>query len=78
MELTAASQQQTLDHDRLDAEDRWNLVEDFKWIKSEPSPNWSLLGPDSGVPEEVWTEIVPGGPCWSSDEILRAVNILKS
>lgn len=54
------------------------MVEDFKWIKSEPSPNWSLLGQDAGVPESVWTEIVPGGPCWSSDEILRAVNILKS
>ncbi|KAL4926910.1 putative tubulin-specific chaperone c [Aspergillus undulatus] len=69
---------QTLDHDRLDSEDRWNLVEDFKWIKPEPSPNWSLLGQDASVPEEVWTEIVPGGPCWSSDEILRAVNILKT
>ncbi|KAL4796926.1 tubulin binding cofactor C-domain-containing protein [Aspergillus venezuelensis] len=69
---------QTLDHDRLDSEDRWNCVEDFKWIKPEPSPNWSLLGQEAGVPEEVWTEIVPGGPCWSSDQILRAVNILKS
>ncbi|KAL2827093.1 tubulin binding cofactor C-domain-containing protein [Aspergillus pseudoustus] len=67
----------TLDHDRLDTDDRWSLVEDFKWIKPEPSPNWSLLGQDDGVPQEVWTEIVPGGPCWSSDEILRAVNILK-
>ncbi|KAL2815496.1 tubulin binding cofactor C-domain-containing protein [Aspergillus granulosus] len=68
---------QALDHDRLDTDDRWSLVEDFKWIKPEPSPNWSLLSQDDGVPEEVWTEIVPGGPCWSSDEILRAVNILK-
>lgn len=67
--------QQSLDHARLDTDDRWNLVEDFKWIKSEPSPNWSLLGQDAGVPEEVWAEIVPGGPCWSLDEILRAVNI---
>ncbi|KAL3482443.1 tubulin binding cofactor C-domain-containing protein [Aspergillus californicus] len=66
---------QPLDHDRLDTDDHWNLVEDFKWIKSEPSPNWSLLGQDAGVPEEVWAEIVPGGPCWSLDEILRAVNI---
>ncbi|KAL4948282.1 tubulin binding cofactor C-domain-containing protein [Aspergillus filifer] len=68
---------QALDHDRPDSEDRWNCVEDFKWIKPEPSPNWSLLGQEAGVPEEVWTEIVPGGLCWSSDQILRAVNILK-
>ncbi|KAL5337325.1 tubulin binding cofactor C-domain-containing protein [Aspergillus crustosus] len=68
---------QALDHDRLDTEDRWNVVEDFKWIKPEPSPNWSLLGQDAAVPEEVWTEIVPGGPCWTSDQILRAVKILE-
>ncbi|KAL4901397.1 hypothetical protein BDW74DRAFT_160395 [Aspergillus multicolor] len=68
----------TLENDRLDADDRWNQVEDFKWIKPEPSPNWSLLGQEAGVPEEVWTEIVPGGPGWSSDQILRAVNILQS
>ncbi|KAI9376269.1 tubulin binding cofactor C-domain-containing protein [Aspergillus egyptiacus] len=66
---------QTLDHDRLDTDDRWNQVEDFKWIKPEPSPNWSLLGQEAGVPEEVWAEIVPGGPGWSLDEILGAVNI---
>ncbi|KKK16699.1 hypothetical protein P175DRAFT_0535824 [Aspergillus ochraceoroseus IBT 24754] len=67
-----------LDHDRPDCEDCWNQVEDFKWIKPEPSPNWSLLGPDGGVPEEVWAEIVPGGPGWSLDDILRAIKIDKN
>ncbi|KAH8426830.1 putative tubulin-specific chaperone c [Aspergillus melleus] len=67
-----------LDHDRPDTEDRWNQVEDFKWIKPEPSPNWSLLGGDDAVPEEVWAEIVPGGPGWSLEDILRATNIVKA
>ncbi|KAA8645991.1 hypothetical protein EYZ11_004019 [Aspergillus tanneri] len=64
-----------LDHDRPDAEDCWSQVEDFKWIKPEPSPHWSLLSADEAVPEEVWAEIVPGGPGWSLDDILRATNI---
>ncbi|PYH39130.1 putative tubulin-specific chaperone c [Aspergillus neoniger CBS 115656] len=65
----------TLDHDRPDDEDHWSQVEDFKWIKPEPSPNWSLLDAEDAVPEEVWAEIVPGGPGWSLDDILRAINI---
>ncbi|KAJ5692497.1 hypothetical protein N7462_001920 [Penicillium macrosclerotiorum] len=42
-----------LDHERSDHEDRWSQVEDFKWIKPEPSPNWSLLDPMDAVPEGV-------------------------
>ncbi|KAJ5668147.1 uncharacterized protein N7477_006717 [Penicillium maclennaniae] len=43
-------------HDRPDHEDRWSQVEDFKWIKPEPSPNWSLLDPTDAIAEEVWAE----------------------
>jgi hypothetical protein len=64
-------------HDRPDHEDRWSQVEDFKWIKPEPSPNWSLLDPSDAVPEEVWAEIVPGGPGWSLDDILHAIKLVK-
>ncbi|EAW09483.1 putative tubulin-specific chaperone c [Aspergillus clavatus NRRL 1] len=66
-----------LDHDRRDNEDRWSQVEDFKWIKPEPSPNWSLLSSEESIPEQVWAEIVPGGPGWSLDDILRAIKIVK-
>ncbi|KAJ5161105.1 Tubulin binding cofactor C [Penicillium capsulatum] len=67
----------SLDHGRPDHEDRWSQVEDFKWIKPEPSPNWSLLDPTDAVPEEVWAEIVPGGPGWSLDDILHAIKLIK-
>ncbi|OQE90828.1 hypothetical protein PENNAL_c0011G07024 [Penicillium nalgiovense] len=67
-----------LNHDRPDHEDRWSQVEDFKWIKPEPSPNWSLLDHNDAVPEEVWAEIVPGGPGWSLDDILHAINVVPS
>ncbi|OGE49772.1 hypothetical protein PENARI_c020G01020 [Penicillium arizonense] len=66
-----------LNHDRPDNEDRWSQVEDFKWIKPEPSPNWSLLDANDAVPEEVWAEIVPGGPGWSLEDILHAINLIK-
>ncbi|KGO48370.1 Tubulin binding cofactor C [Penicillium expansum] len=67
-----------LDHDCPDHEDRWSQVEDFKWIKPEPSPNWSLLDPNDAVPEEVWAEIVPGGPGWSLEDILHAVKVIQN
>ncbi|KKA20297.1 Tubulin-specific chaperone c [Rasamsonia emersonii CBS 393.64] len=60
-----------LDQNQPDDSDRWNQVEDFKWIKPEPSPNWSILDQNAAVPEEVWAEMVPGGPCWSLEDILR-------
>ena len=53
-------------------------MDDFKWIKPDPSPNWCILDPSDSVPEEVWAEIVPGGPGWSLDDILRAVKIVKA
>ncbi|KAI2720604.1 hypothetical protein CBS147332_3844 [Penicillium roqueforti] len=67
-----------LRHDRPDHEDRWSQVEDFKWIKQEPSPNWRLLDPNDAVPEEVWAEIVPGGPGWSLEDILHAINVVPN
>ncbi|OJJ48647.1 hypothetical protein ASPZODRAFT_130751 [Penicilliopsis zonata CBS 506.65] len=66
-----------LDQNHADHEDRWNQIEDFKWIKPEPSPNWSLLNQSECVPEEVWAEIVPGGPGWSLDDILRATKLIS-
>ncbi|KAJ5413646.1 hypothetical protein N7509_000273 [Penicillium cosmopolitanum] len=67
-----------LNHDHLDNQDHWNEVEDFKWIRPEPSRNWSLLGPGDVVPEEVWVEIVPGGPGWSLEDILHAIRLVKT
>lgn len=67
-----------MDHNQAGAEDRWNQVEDFKWIKPEPSPNWRLIPDADAVPEEVWAEIVPGGPGWSLEDILGALNLNKS
>ncbi|EEA18992.1 hypothetical protein TMatcc_010464 [Talaromyces marneffei ATCC 18224] len=66
-----------LDKNHPDNSDKWDQVEDFKWIKPEPSPNWSILDSNAAVSDEVWAEMVPGGPCWSLEDILRATKVLR-
>lgn len=56
---------------------QWDQVDDFNWLKADHSPNWSILAPQDAVLEEKWTEIVPGGPEWSLDNILQAVGVGK-
>ena len=58
-------------------EDLWDQVDDFKWLKAEHSPNWDILGPEDTVPDDTWREIVPGGPGWTFDDILKATKVIK-
>jgi tubulin-specific chaperone C len=58
-----------------DSKNLWDQVDDFKWLKSEPSPHWSVLPAEEKVPEETWREVVPGGPGWRVDDILKAVGV---
>jgi len=53
-----------------------NQVEDFKWIKPEPVP-LELPRSQRRRPRGVWAEMVPGGPCWSLEDILRATRVMK-
>ena len=53
----------------------WNQVDDFKWLKAEHSPNWSILPVEDTIPDEAWMEVVPGGPGWSLSDILRATKV---
>jgi hypothetical protein len=57
--------------------DLWSQIDDFKWLKSTPSPNWSLLQPEDIVPDDTWRKVVPGGRGWSLEDILRATRVLK-
>ncbi|KAI4136140.1 MAG: hypothetical protein LQ347_000069 [Umbilicaria vellea] len=56
---------------------QWDQVDDFRWLKMEHSPNWSVLPPEERVVDEVWRDIVPGGPGWSLDDVLKATNVIK-
>jgi len=60
-----------------DIENQWQSVDDFKWLRSEPSPNWSILEESKRITEDVWKNVVPGGPQYGPDDILQAVGIAK-
>ena len=55
------------------AKNLWDQVDDFKWLKAEASPHWSVLPEEKRVDERVWKEVVPGQPGIDLDEILNAV-----
>ena len=48
-----------------------------KWLKSEPSPNWSILPEEERLKEDVWTTVVPGGPGVGLDDILKKIGLGK-
>jgi hypothetical protein len=56
-------------------ENQWRNVDDFKWLRAEPSPNWSVLPEEKRIGEKVWKEVVPGGPSLGVEEILTAVGL---
>ncbi|KAH6606022.1 hypothetical protein Trco_005175 [Trichoderma cornu-damae] len=56
-------------------ENQWDQVDDFKWLKTTQSPNWTTLSEAQRLGEEVWTKIVPGQPGVSAEEILSKVGI---
>lgn len=73
--LISTNKIQAIDSNTHTPSDRWSEVEDFKWLKSEPSPNWSLLDDASAVSEDVWSNIASGAPRWSLDDILKAARV---
>jgi hypothetical protein len=60
------------------SKNQWDQVDDFKWLKTEPSPNWSVLPEEKILSEEIWTKVVCGNPSFSTDDILRKVGVLSS
>lgn len=56
---------------------QWQAVDDFKWLRAEPSPNWAVLEESKRVKEEIWRDVVPGGPGLSTEDVLRATGVLK-
>ncbi|KIN00845.1 hypothetical protein OIDMADRAFT_123615 [Oidiodendron maius Zn] len=56
---------------------QWDQVDDFKWLKAEPSPNWSIIPEGHRLQEDIWTTVVTGGPGVGLDDILKKVGIVK-
>ncbi|KAG5951556.1 hypothetical protein E4U53_002810 [Claviceps sorghi] len=56
---------------------QWNQVDDFKWLKAGQSPNWTTLSSSEVLSESIWTQVVPGQPGKSVEEILHQVGIIR-
>ena len=54
---------------------QWDQVDDFKWLKAEHSPNWSILPEEQRLKEDVWVTVVPGGPGVGLDDILKKTGL---
>ena len=58
-------------------DNQWQQVDDFKWLRSEPSPNWSTLEEGRRVKADVWRDVVPGGPGIGTEDVLKAISLPK-
>ena len=58
----------------------WDRVDDFKWLRAEHSPNWSVLQPNDGqiIEDEGWATITATEKAHLDlDEILRAGKVIR-
>ena len=61
------------DDRRID--NRWSLVDDFKWLRSDPSPNWSIFEEPQRIKPQVWRDIVSGDLGTVTEDLLKVVDI---
>jgi hypothetical protein len=54
---------------------QWDQIDDFKWLKAEPSPHFSILPEAQRVSQEVWRDKVPGEEGIGLADILKAVEV---
>ncbi|KAK3904665.1 hypothetical protein C8A05DRAFT_31542 [Staphylotrichum tortipilum] len=55
----------------------FDQVDDFKWLKSAASPNWSLLPESEAIPDQVWEKALASGPGVVIDDTLRELRVGK-
>ncbi|KAE8449969.1 hypothetical protein EG329_007108 [Mollisiaceae sp. DMI_Dod_QoI] len=56
-------------------QNHWDQVDDFKWLKVEHSPNWSIIPEEQRIKAEIWTEVVPGGPGVGIEDIFKKIGL---
>jgi tubulin-specific chaperone C len=59
-------------------DNHWSQVDDFKWLKTEPSPNWSVLSEEQRLTEETLLKTTSGNPTLSTGDVLRRFGIKES
>ncbi|KAI4152369.1 MAG: hypothetical protein LQ340_002940 [Diploschistes diacapsis] len=59
------------------APNQWDQVEDFNWLRSEHSPNWSILDPKDRTLDDTWKDVSASPPTRSLEGILEVVGVAK-
>lgn len=44
----------------VQSQNLWNQVEDFMWLRPEPSPNWRVLTDEETISDELWQQAANG------------------
>jgi hypothetical protein len=57
------------------SQNQWDQIDDFKWLKPEPSPHFTIIPEAERIPDHIWTNIVPEAKGASLQDILNAVNV---
>jgi len=55
----------------------FDQVDDFKWLKTTESPNWSVLPESEVIPESVWKKALADDPGVVVDDTLRSLGLGK-
>lgn len=63
-------------------ENLWDQVDDFDWLRREPSPHWRVLGAEERVRADVWRAVMSAGGQGVGvegklEEVLAAVGLVK-
>ncbi|KAF2278386.1 TBCC-domain-containing protein [Westerdykella ornata] len=56
---------------------RWDQIDDFGWLKAEPSPHFSVLGEHERFPEQAWRDVAERKVEKTVEDALKAFGILK-
>lgn len=65
----------TSENDRR-VENRFDQVDDFKWLKAERNPNWCVLDAEKRLGEEVWEKVIDGSTGLDRVGILNSVQVM--
>jgi len=61
-----------MDENLKAVKNHWDKVDDFKWLKADASPNWSILPESKRLPEDFWTKTILSEDV-DVDTLLKAV-----
>ncbi|KAF2743687.1 hypothetical protein M011DRAFT_217021 [Sporormia fimetaria CBS 119925] len=64
-----------IDDESKGVENRWDQIDDFKWLKAEPSPHFRVLAPGERVPDSVLMDAITSATEDSLEDRLRAAGV---